>query len=72
MQNVAPARTYAEEIKNKPNYMRIICTTSELLELIRKDFCVETAEQSVLSGISCQSRNSDSFHETAYYCQQYK
>jgi len=49
MQNVAPARTYAEEIQNKPKLY-------ELLELVRKDFCVEIAEQSVLSGISCQSQ----------------
>jgi len=41
MQNVAPARTYAEEIQNKPNYMKIIGTTSELLELIRKDFVLK-------------------------------
>jgi len=38
MRNVALAQTFAEEIQNKPNYMKIICTISELLELIRNDF----------------------------------
>jgi len=52
--------------------MKIICTANELLEPVRKDFCVETAEQFVLSGISYASRNSYSFHDKAYSWQQYK
>jgi len=52
--------------------MKITWTNSELLELVRRGFCVETAEQSVLSGISCQIRNSDSFHDKEYPWQQYQ
>ena len=32
MQDIAPAWTYAEEIQNKPNYLKIICNTNEFLQ----------------------------------------
>jgi len=66
MQYFAHARTCAEEIQNKTqlyeNHLQWIAGA------YKKGFCVETAEQSVLSWISCQIRNSDSFHEKTYYC----